>query len=429
MFQGDPFKDAYGWTKISAELLQLVPAAVGKVTAVLDGLHGAILAFSVGVTELDQRLETHYGHESPGAPLTFRVKVEMRDDVTKALVDCGWIAGTTFPPKGPIAGVSVHWFWDNLEKHGQIDCGNACPSYGGNGLSIDATGPDGIAKMTFRPNTEEVPGDGWVVEEQGVVTGVALYQSKFTNLLGSYAQYLTPKSGATRWVVERHEQPGWNVEMTVDYDVDSSWKHIGYDAPADYFAETADGSGKFTFKMFIPIAALNAEGNYSVPADASGRASVAQTSVDYSQWSAYYHWEFDCNGSYQGAWDTYFMFEDIYSDTTGGRTVLSKLILSPYIAGQNWTVGGWHGGGSDCRGIVDGDFVVLGSLLKNIPAFSLDKLGEQTFDANSPAVCSNIREMIIGKWNTIPNQPGVQQSCSVDAEWTINVEWAQQPGQ
>ncbi len=128
MFQGDPFKDAYGWTKISAELLQLVPAAAGKVTAVLDGLHGAILAFSVGVTELDQRLETHYGHESPGAPLTFRVKVEMRDDVTKALVDCGWIAGTTFPPKGPIAGVSVHWFWDNLEKHGQIDCGNACPS-------------------------------------------------------------------------------------------------------------------------------------------------------------------------------------------------------------------------------------------------------------------------------------------------------------
>ncbi len=283
--------------------------------------------------------------------------------------------------------------------------------------------------MTFRPNTEEVPGDGWVVEEQGVVTGVALYQSKFTNLLGSYAQYLTPKSGATRWVVERHEQPGWNVEMTVDYDVDSSWKHIGYDAPADYFAETADGSGKFTFKMFIPIAALNAEGNYSVPADASGRASVAQTSVDYSQWSAYYHWEFDCNGSYQGAWDTYFMFEDIYSDTTGGRTVLSKLILSPYIAGQNWTVGGWHGGGSDCRGIVDGDFVVLGSLLKNIPSFSLDKLGEQSLSANSSAVCSNIREMIIGKWNTIPNQPGVQQSCSVDAEWTINVEWAQQPGQ
>ena len=99
--------------------------------------------------------------------------------------------------------------------------------------------------------------------------------------------------------------------MTVDYDVDSSWKHIGYDAAADYFAETADGSGEFTFKAFIPVAALDAEGDYSVPVDANGNGSVAQTSTDYSQWSAYYHWEFDCQASYQGAWDTYFMFEDI----------------------------------------------------------------------------------------------------------------------
>ena len=30
--------------------MQLIPAAVGKVTVVLDALHGAILAFSVGVT-------------------------------------------------------------------------------------------------------------------------------------------------------------------------------------------------------------------------------------------------------------------------------------------------------------------------------------------------------------------------------------------
>jgi hypothetical protein len=90
---------------------------------------------------------------------------------------------------------------------------------GGNGLAIDATDSRGIARMTFQPKNEEDPDEGWIVEEQGIVTGVALYQSKFTNLLGSYAQYLTPKSGTTRWVVKWHEVPGWDVEMKLTYDV------------------------------------------------------------------------------------------------------------------------------------------------------------------------------------------------------------------
>jgi hypothetical protein len=196
-----------------------VPTAIAKGTVILDALHGAILAFSVGVTELDQRLETHYGHESPGQPITFRIKVEMRDELLNALVDCGWIAGTAFPPKGPIAGVSVHWFWGDLEEHGQIDCGNACPAFGGTGVAIDATDASGIASMTFQPKTEENPGEGTEVEQLGNVTGVALYQSKFTNLLGTYGQYLAPKSGSTTWSVRWHEVPGWDVTMKLTYDV------------------------------------------------------------------------------------------------------------------------------------------------------------------------------------------------------------------
>lgn len=216
--------------------------------------------------------------------------------------------------------------------------------------------------------------------------------------------------------------------MTLEYDVESEWKHIGYDAPADYFAETAYGSGEFTFKMNIPLAALDAEGDYSVMVDADGNASVHQTSTDYSEYAAYDHWAFDCNATYAGAFDSYFMFGDIYSDTSGGRTVLSKLMLPPWLSTSTWNVSGWHGG-YDCRPIVEGDQAVLTSLLKTVPSFSLDELGKQTLSANSSAVCSLIREVIIQKLNTTAKQPGVQQSCSVDAEWTIKIEWAQQPGQ
>jgi len=121
------------------------------------------------------------------------------------------------------------------------------------------------------------------------------------------------------------------------------------------------------------------------------------------------------------------MFSDIYSDAGGNRTLVPGLVMAPFP--DKWTATGWHGGGSPCEAIVVGDYVVLGSLLKNMPAFSLDKLGDQTFQANSSAICSSMRDVLIDKWNTVPDQPGVQQSCSVDAEWTINVKWAQDAGQ
>ncbi|HEX5164448.1 MAG TPA: hypothetical protein VFV93_03550 [Thermomicrobiales bacterium] len=223
LFKGDAFKDSYGWTKTFAELLKLIPEAVSEVTGFLDAIHGAILAFSINVTELDQRLETHYGpagHASEaGQPITFRIKVEMLDKLPQALIDCGWIAGTDFPDVGPIKGVSVLWDWEGLNQYGTLDCGPTCPTAGSNGLAIDATGDDGIAKLVFQPKDEPNPGKGMTIEETGVVTGVALYQSKFTNLLGSYAQFATPKSGATRWFVSHHEEPALKITMTLDYDI------------------------------------------------------------------------------------------------------------------------------------------------------------------------------------------------------------------
>ena len=289
-FQGDAFKNTWGWSKNFAELLGLVSDAVGSVTAIIDAVHGAVLAFSVGVTALDDRLETHYGpsgHESDASqPITFRIKVEMRDELPRALIDCGWIAGTDFPPKGPIEDVSVHWFWDNLDDHGQINCGNVCGQTPGNGLAIDATGPDGIATMTFQPKDEVNPDEGWIDEEHGIVTGVALYQSKFGNLLGSYAQYLTPKSGATRWVVKWHEVPGWDVEMKVTYNVKE------HDSGNWYNWST----GTMTFTGRITAVGFGDDNEQSVfPASTSGSGSGSygythNPPVDCS-WSGSWKWD------------------------------------------------------------------------------------------------------------------------------------------
>jgi hypothetical protein len=103
-FQGDAFKDAWGWAKIYAELVQLVPEGVASVTVVLDAVHGSILAYSVGVTELDQRLETHYGHDGAGpaarlprqgrdarrpAGRAGRLRLDRRDDLPAEGADSG----------------------------------------------------------------------------------------------------------------------------------------------------------------------------------------------------------------------------------------------------------------------------------------------------------------------------------------------------
>jgi len=254
LFDGNATKEAWGWTKIFAELVLTVPHAVGKGTAVIDALHGAMLAYSVRVAALDETVEAHYGHEGVGETVTFRVKVEMLDDVGDMLLNCGWIVGASFPTKGPIQGVSVHWFWPELAKHGQVSCGSACLPAGESGLSIDASGADGIAKLTFMTKTEVNPGEGWVVEEIGTVTGIALYQSKFTNLLGSYGQYLTPKSGAMRWSVKWHEEPNYKVRIEGAYEAELSDASVSSQDPTD---NTYRAEGTVVYEISIPVSSLS----------------------------------------------------------------------------------------------------------------------------------------------------------------------------
>ena len=173
---------------------------------------------------------------------------------------------------------------------------------------------NGIAKMTFHPRAEEDPGEGWVVEEQGIVTGVALYQSKFTNLLGSYGQYLTPKSGSTRWVVTRHEQPGYNVTLTVEYDV-----HLhDYPTPPMYpHDHDYSASGEVTYKIFVPDGSIKppyVETPIAWTQVASGSGEETTVTVG-NGWGG----DYQCSGAFSGQWMSYAEVEDDGAKSRGER--------------------------------------------------------------------------------------------------------------
>lgn len=172
--------------------------------AVIDGLHGSLMAYGVEVTALDPLLTTHYGHKTAGKELKFRVQVQMLDDLPTNVVNCGWLAGVEFPKKGPIEGVRVVWSTGELSDHGKLSCGAACNS---------ETGPDGIATLVFTPKDETHPGIGLEEERRGLVEGVALYQTKLKNTLGGIAQVLTPKSGLTPWAVRFHKTPVFELSF------------------------------------------------------------------------------------------------------------------------------------------------------------------------------------------------------------------------
>lgn len=176
---------------------------------IVDGIHGSILAYSADVRSLGPSNQlTHYGppgHAANGGKeLKFQLKVEMLDSLPGVDQKCGSIVHTKFPPKGPIAGVTVLWETSDLDQYGDLSCeGLICTT---------ETGPDGIATLTFTPKKEFLPGVGMVVEQPGLAIGTAFVQSRFGNALGTIAEVLAPKSGVTRWTVERHKPRGYKFE-------------------------------------------------------------------------------------------------------------------------------------------------------------------------------------------------------------------------
>jgi hypothetical protein len=232
---GKLVKEEWGFGKWVLTLVKPVSNAVKLAVPVIEGIHGSILAFSIRVSRVaddgyvtDDEGSTHYGHEQPGKELRFGIRVEMLDELPDIVVQCGWLLGVEFPRKGPIEGVTVLWTMEegDLRRHGELNCGSPCTT---------KTAADGIASLVFRPKNEDSPfGQGLKKAEVGVLSGVALYQSRHKNYLGSFNQIITPKWDFLAWLVEFHEGARvWHGEVTIT------------STQSDHYSFTNDGSNGY----------------------------------------------------------------------------------------------------------------------------------------------------------------------------------------
>jgi hypothetical protein len=349
----------------------------------IDAIHGSVLAFSVLVYSLDQELSTHYGHESPGAALNFRVKVEMVDDLPENVVKCGWILGVEFPKKGPIKDVSMLWDESNLENFGTVTCGDTCKK----------TGPDGVASLVFQPKDEISPGAGMLIEERGQVTGVALYQSKHKNVLGSINQLITPKTGTTRWVVAYHQVPSYRVTMVLDYEA-----HFGIYFPEGDSLWTNTGDGHITYVVNIPASLV------TYPRDLSASTTLGATG------SGNYHTDqthvpLECTGAWNGTWGENHINLQLADEPASPGEVAEWVRVYP----SQPPIDLYHGGGGCSTGA--DPFPVYYGALSSPPMFDLSVRTPQTFEVTNGTLCK---------------APGSEAftSCDATANWTITVEWA-----
>lgn len=178
---------------------------------VVDGLHGSLLAFSVDVRALHTSLgPTHWLHATGESnDLTFEVQVIMRDDLGKTAAKCGKAAGYDIPEKGPVPGVWVGW--EQVDEaldpaQGRLECPTKLA-----GLCASQTGADGVARVVFKPRKESLPGVGTERDKTGVLNGIAAYQGLGGNVLGTIAQFVSPKYAGTRWFVLSHNPRGYKI--------------------------------------------------------------------------------------------------------------------------------------------------------------------------------------------------------------------------
>jgi hypothetical protein len=178
---------------------------------ILDGAHAVVVADSFEAKSLDQLLTTHWGHNSPGKQLVFRVLVTMKDDLGDKAVKCGKLLGAEIPPPGPVAGVPIVFeqvFTKLTPTDGTWDCSDlACQK---------KTGSNGIASVTFTPKVEtELAGVGRQKTNTGVIDGIALpAQGLKSGILAKIFQVAFLHFDGTRWEVTHHEAP----QLTLTYD-------------------------------------------------------------------------------------------------------------------------------------------------------------------------------------------------------------------
>jgi hypothetical protein len=188
----------------------------------VDTFHATVLGLEVTVTSKStSRVDGEFGISGPESArvMEFKVLVNMEDQLPESLVNCGALAGYTFPDKGGIPNVKVDFKLSgsggftrsagyNLNDFGDQVCTGSASCTG------TATGEDGIATLKFRPDDEYLPGVGPKFYANGTVSATALTLSSAGNSTGQTAELI----GLTRdvqipWQVSWHQPRGYAIDV------------------------------------------------------------------------------------------------------------------------------------------------------------------------------------------------------------------------
>jgi hypothetical protein len=158
------------------------------------------------------------------------------------------------PPPGPVKGVLVGWSEAEATKPLWPDMG----SVGCTAVCVSETDDKGIARLTFTPKQERIPGIGLEHEETGVVDGTAAYQTAAdSGIPEEIAQYLTPKQGSTRWSVTYHEEPNLTLRL-IDHHEETFTNAVEFENMYGEAETTGSGSGNFAISAVAPLQAVTA---------------------------------------------------------------------------------------------------------------------------------------------------------------------------
>ena len=194
------------------------PAApyIDAAFSITDVMHATVLAISVGVTSKSpSRVDGAFGTSGPesAAMMQFKILVEMKDQLPESVINCGALAGYTFPDKGGIPNVKVDWDLHaagyNLNYFGDTVCTGSAD------CSTTSTDGDGIATLNFRPDDEYLPGVGPKFFANGAVSASSLTLSSTGNSSGQASEGLLgiTKGAEIGWQVSWHQPRGYAIDV------------------------------------------------------------------------------------------------------------------------------------------------------------------------------------------------------------------------
>jgi len=208
-------KDALSSGKLGVGILGgIISSTVRAVTVSIEAVHGVPMSLYIeakATTSQDQ--STHYGPpghgQNSGKVLKLKVLVFNHAYPPDILVSCGPLLGVKWPEHGAMAGIPVTW--GGIDDIG-LDSALNLPSYGT--VEYDPadgkTGHDGVARLTFTPKNELIPGFGTV--RTGKKTGVHAdvhWASALGNILGIIAGFYVPLRVDYRVTVTAHVPRGF----------------------------------------------------------------------------------------------------------------------------------------------------------------------------------------------------------------------------